>query len=377
MRRHYVIVLLLALLALVGCTLSTQPAVDEPIATSPGNTASGKPTVRITAPKEGDEFVVAQQIFITANATDTAGVTRVQLIANEQVVKTISSESSTGQKNFEILLDYTPRAAGSVVLEVVAYRGAIASDPATVTINVRANQTQVTATSRPVTNAPNINPNDPTCRALINAGLNVRSGPGTNFDRITTLAAGTVVPIVGRTGLNDWWQIRYGTVVGWVSAPFTSVLGICSAVPVIPSPATPTPRVPTATNRPPATAIPTSTTVPPTNTPGRPDLVITSITGPTSVDIATNGATQRYNVTITNTGSGPSGSFVNDFSGPSGTTDLGTVSGLNAGESISLTIDVTFTGAGSINLGAVADSGGQVSEISEVNNNASLTVTVT
>lgn len=376
MRYYRLLFLILLPVVVSACNLSR--TLPTPESQELPDNASGAPTVTITSPKTGDEFVVGSQVFLTAQATDTVGVTRVQLLANNQPVKTVSSESPAGQKSFEVLLDYTPRAQGTVDFQLVAYRGAIASDPANVSITVRASQAQVTATSQPAPGGgqlPVIDPNDPTCRALINAGLNVRTGPGTVYDRITTLSAGAIVPIIGRTGANDWWQIRYGTIIGWVNAPFTSVYGICNAVPVIPAPPTPTPRggVPTLVPQ------PTFTPRPPqaTNTPGTPDLVITSIAGVTNVTLPGDAA-QTYSVTITNTGSGPSGSFVNTFTGPDGVeADLGTISNLNAGESIVLTVNATYTVAGSFTLRARADTGNQVTEVSEVNNNASLQVTVT
>lgn len=371
--RYYRLFLLSLLLVVVSaCNLNRTPPTPES-QELPDN-ASGAPTVTITSPKTGDEFVVGSQVFVTAQAVDTVGVTRVQLLANNQPVKTVSSESPAGQKSFEVLLDYTPRAQGTVDFQLVAYRGAIASEPANISITIRASQAQVTATSAPVTGGqvqvPVIDPNDPTCRALTNAGLNVRTGPGTVYDRITTLNAGAVVPIIGRTGANDWWQIRYGTIVGWVNAPYTSVYGICNAVPVIVAPPTPTPLggAPTWTPQ------PTFTPRPPqaTNTPGTPDLVITSIAGATNVTLTD----ETYSVTVTNTGSGPSGSFVNTFTGADGVEDdLGTVSNLNAGESIVLTVTVSYTAAGSFTLRARADTGNQVTEVSEVNNSATLQVT--
>ena len=132
--------LLIPLLLILGaCNLTAQPPTAESI-TVPTINPGGKPVVTITAPKQGDEIVVGSQMFVTANARDAVGVTRVQLLANDQIVKTISSESASGQTNFDVLLDYTPRSEGQVILELIAYRGAIASDPANVTVNVRRNQ---------------------------------------------------------------------------------------------------------------------------------------------------------------------------------------------------------------------------------------------
>lgn len=371
--RYTRIALIFIVLVLSGCNLSSQPPTAEPLDV-PTTDAGGRPVVIITSPQNGDEVGVGTQIFVTAQATDAVGVTRVQLLANSQIVKTVSSESAAGQRNAEFLLDYTPRQAGEVNLQVVAYRNAIASDPAAVTINVKSTQALVTATLIPIDNAPIIDPNDPTCRVLTTTGLNLRGGPGTNYDRLTVLAAGVQAPIIGRLGDNTWWQIRYGINAGWVSAQYTSVYGLCSSVPVIVSPPTPTTTASTPT--PTATATRAATLTPTiTATPGKADLVISSIGGPTSTTVAASPVT--YSVTITNTGSGPSGTFVNKVTLPDGTDgDLGAVSNLNAGESIILNIAITFTAAAPYTLQARVDTANQVIEVSEVNNSGSLPVSV-
>lgn len=364
---------MLLLFAVGGCNLSSQPPTAEPLDV-PTADAGGRPVVTIASPSDGAEVTVGTQVFVTATATDAVGVTRMQLIANNQIVKTVSSESASGQRNFQVILDYTPRQQGDVNLQVVAYRGAIASDPAVINIKVKSEQTQIEPTLQPVDNVPAIDPNDPTCRALTNTGLNLRSGPGTVYDKVGLVAGGAVVPIIGRVGDNSWWQIRYGITVGWVSGQYTSIYGICTSIPVISVPPTPTPTGSTPTAIPTITKTPTPTpTI--TVTPGKADLVISSIAGPTSTTVAASPVT--YSVTITNTGSGPSGSFANKVKLPNGTdADLGVVSNLNAGESISLNIEITFTAATSYTLIATVDTSGQVNEISEVNNTATLLVTV-
>jgi uncharacterized protein YraI len=53
--------------------------------------------------------------------------------------------------------------------------------------------------------------------------LNVRNGPGTEYDVIEWLPFGESAPILGRNQANTWWQIRHDGVIGWVSAFFTFV----------------------------------------------------------------------------------------------------------------------------------------------------------
>ncbi len=375
MRDWKLALLLAALLVLSACNLTRQPPTSAPVTAQPG---SGKPVVTISAPKGGEEFVVGSDVFVSASASDTVGVTRVQLIANNQIVKTVTSESPAGDRSMNVLLDFRPAAAGDVRLQVVAFRGAVASDPATVDITVRASQAQVTATAAPQTRVPDINPNDPTCRALVNVGLNLRTGPGTQFDRITVLPAGTVVPIVGRIGSNQWWQVRFGATIGWVSAAYVTVYGICTAVPVIATPVPP-PTVPPTV--PPPTVPPTFTPTLASPTPGLPDLVVASIVGPTSVTIPAGEttATASYSVTIANTGSGGTGQFNSTITVlPGGTAqELSAVSNLNAGESIALTIALVFDAPGSYTLRVLVDSDSEVDEVSEVNNTGTLDVVVT
>ena len=51
-------------------------------------------------------------------------------------------------------------------------------------------------------------------------GVNVRSGPGTNYSILKTLSKGTAVTIVENRG--DWQQIQYGSLKGWVTNRFIS-----------------------------------------------------------------------------------------------------------------------------------------------------------
>jgi hypothetical protein len=367
--------LLAGLLWLSACTLTNQPPPSpEPIQLTPGDTTN-VPVVTISNPAEGAQVVAGQTIQVMARAVDPVGITRVQLIANGQIVRTVSSPSGAGNRSFDVQLDFIPRTPGPLALEVVAYRNALAGSPAVV--NVTVNAAQPTAPGVPTapggnpggggSSGPIIDPNDPTCRALTSAGLNVRRGPGTNFERLTTLAGGVQVPIIGRTAANDWWQIRSGATTGWISAQFTTIYGICSGVPVI-NFATATPIF---TLTPPPTLTPR-----PSNTPGTPDLVITSISGANQVSLAAL-PLQTYSIAVTNTGSGPAGQFRVLFTDNTGTDiDLGIVPGLNAGETLILNASITFTATGSIPLVARADTDNQVMEVSEVNNTGTLFVRV-
>ncbi len=91
-------------------------------------------------------------------------------------------------------------------------------------------------------------------------GVNVRAGPGTNFNKIGYIDPGVSVHLTGR--YSDWWQIDYNGTQGWVFSELVSVTN-ADGVPQVHPPASPTPA-PTAL--PTATPMPTGTSVPPTAT---------------------------------------------------------------------------------------------------------------
>ena len=73
---------------------------------------------------------------------------------------------------------------------------------------------------------------------------NVRSGPGTFYEKIGVLVAGQISPVVGRTSVGEWIAINYpegSKDVAWVYAPLVLVRGmIIEDLPEINAPPTPT-----------------------------------------------------------------------------------------------------------------------------------------
>ncbi len=54
--------------------------------------------------------------------------------------------------------------------------------------------------------------------------VNIRSGPGTTSSRIGRLPAGQSAVLIGRNAANQWWQINYNGIVGWVTAQYTVIV---------------------------------------------------------------------------------------------------------------------------------------------------------
>lgn len=66
-------------------------------------------------------------------------------------------------------------------------------------------------------------------------GINVRSGPGTEFAIIGGLAAGQEITVVGRNAAGDWLQIEYDGAIAWVFAELIATDSDTNRLPVIES----------------------------------------------------------------------------------------------------------------------------------------------
>ena len=74
--------------------------------------------------------------------------------------------------------------------------------------------------------------------------VNVRSGPGTFYDKVGVLLTGQQVPAIGRSVGGEWIYIEYPGVTGsaaWVYSPLVEVFG--GTLPIIEPPPTPTPLI--------------------------------------------------------------------------------------------------------------------------------------
>lgn len=100
-----------------------------------------------------------------------------------------------------------------------------------------------TATPLP-TNIPEIN------KPVLTAGeknVNLRSGPGTDYNIVGTLLVGQSLEIVGRNPDSSWWQVSAPDGVCWVSASVVTVNNINDEIPVVEAPPLPVESTPTNT----------------------------------------------------------------------------------------------------------------------------------
>ncbi|MFL7793319.1 MAG: SH3 domain-containing protein, partial [Anaerolineae bacterium] len=107
------------------------------------------------------------------------------------------------------------------------------------------------ATAQPTAGLPTATPLPPTqvsptaAPATVVAGtegVNVRSGPGTDFAKVGLLGPGAEAPVIGRYG--GWWQIDYVGSPAWVASWVVTAFNV-DRVPEVAAPPTPVPASPT------------------------------------------------------------------------------------------------------------------------------------
>jgi Bacterial SH3 domain len=167
---------------------------------------------------------------------------------------------------------WLPFAIGAIVLMLCAVAlffgvrgtflgGAAATATATEVAIEEASPTEVsiptdteapTSTTVPTTPAPSV------VTVTTTDNVRVRSGPGTKFGVIATMASGTDLTATGRNSDNSWIQVQMPgkTDLGWMTAEYLTINGDINSLPVVESPTT------TAPTKQPAKASPKASETP-------------------------------------------------------------------------------------------------------------------
>ncbi len=66
----------------------------------------------------------------------------------------------------------------------------------------------------------------------VNGDMNVRAGPGTEYDNVGAATIGQEFPITGKNAAGDWWEINYNGQTAWIYAPFVTATN-ADNVPVV------------------------------------------------------------------------------------------------------------------------------------------------
>lgn len=262
--------------AMTACTLNPAPSVQS---------FSGPPTVRLTSPQPNATYLEGIAVNIQAQVSNAGSdIDRVEFSVDNSIVATAANPNPTGAPTFSVMQSWTAAGVGAHNISVTAFRtDGTASQAAVSSVNVIAtaqiepptatatrerrnqnnNNTGGSNTQAEPTNTPEPTeiPNTPTPEkpmATVNQGVNVRRGPGTNFNPpLGALPAGESTEILARNPQGDWFKVRFYNGDGWVLGSLVTVSGDISDLTVDPGPPTPvpTPVPPTAV---PITATPVS-----------------------------------------------------------------------------------------------------------------------
>lgn len=103
--------------------------------------------------------------------------------------------------------------------------------------------------------------------AIPSAAINIRSGPGTEYEILQTTSAGDQLILIGKNPEGTWWNVLFNGISGWVSGELVAVQNADTVPVVVDYPPPPSTRTPEPTLVTPTPPLPTATLTPaPTET---------------------------------------------------------------------------------------------------------------
>ena len=118
---------------------------------------------------------------------------------------------------------HTPVKQAAAPLATPAPSGAVAQAP-TAVLPTAAPATAAPPTETPAPPTPEPSPTPKSASFTVaSTTVNVRGGPGTNYDVLGRLQQGQTYPVTGKNAAGDWWQFDYNGRSGWVSGQNVNV----------------------------------------------------------------------------------------------------------------------------------------------------------
>lgn len=220
-------------------------------------------------------------------------------------------------------------------------------------------------TGAEVVDIPTATPGPPTITPLPSAtlegvwaevtatALNVRSGPGFDYDRVLQLSEGDLVRVLGATPDYTWLSVQLPNGgLGWINAQYVAIQGDLTTLQFVPVPPTPT----------------TAATSPP----NQPDIVIDNVTLQPPQPVPNQPFTAM--VTVRNAGGAAAGQFaIAATFQPGGVYASTFVDSLAPGQTAQAQLTATLPGTGVAQVAVIADLNNTVAEFNEDNNQYNIT----
>lgn len=195
--------------------------------------AGAPPTVQIVAPASGQQVALGSDVEINVVANDQRGVTRLQMNVSGRTSSSKAFPEPAAPA--EALLRWRPDREGTFELEVIAYRGTVASEPALVTLQVLGRGDSITNPVSGQTTVTTTSAGECAARVLI-GNLRMRAGPGTNFNNLGNFSLNEQLSVLGQNGVGDWVKIRRNDgSENWASnnPEWLELTGSCAALPIV------------------------------------------------------------------------------------------------------------------------------------------------
>lgn len=217
---------------------------------------TSRPTeIKVTAPASKSTVKVGQSVAIQGLVMGDA-IARVDVFVNNELYASLTApDKAKGVSNFPVTVPWTPKQVGTHGLQLRAYSPddkvlqqseiiiltadsatgapiapttapaaatsaapvvATSAAPASVAGATAAPAASAQATAAaPAAPAPAAEAETPSI-VVTNEFVNVRKGPGINYDAIGKLNDGEKAVARGKSADGKWWQITFGNGVGWV-----------------------------------------------------------------------------------------------------------------------------------------------------------------
>lgn len=232
---------------------------------------SVKFNVRIDSPAKDRRIEIGKPEDVIVQATSTEPIVRFDLYIQDKLADTMDVTQASPDNKYRATLKAQFDRKGEYTLFVK--------------VTSASNATQESDKVRVIAIEP-VGDRPTSINGKVVATVNLRTGPGENFDQVGTLTEGKVVKIIGRTANNEWVLVD---VDGgrWVKATALEPQDSLALVPIRQVTPTPVPATNTPLPQPTASATPSAS---PTANPKLPDLA------PTGAVLIDGGTKLRVNV---------------------------------------------------------------------------------
>jgi uncharacterized protein YraI len=258
----------------VGLLITASLACNMQVGSQAPTSTVQAASVVFIGPENNASVAEGASITFAVKATDSSGIAKVEFTIDDTPLG--SQNSNSTQTTFTARQPWKAAEIRGHLVNAIAFRAdGTPIGNANLTINVvqavamaNTNSVQPTLANLPTlapTLPPPTNPPPPTIAAtilgvpptantagaatvqIVGVRVNVRSGPGTNFQIIGEMKTGDSAPIIGRNTDSTWWAIQFNQASGWVinNQELVKVSGDTSQVHLAQSAASPVP--PTAT----------------------------------------------------------------------------------------------------------------------------------